>query len=177
MPGQGNGGAIDYESTIAGSSLSVSNVTFTGNSAPYGGAIYAAPSSGPVMVSDSYFGPSPASAATPAIPGNVASFISGAIDYLGPPRSPLPTTRSCPTWPSTDRRPIRYQGAGGLSVGGNSVFLSNQVYSSLGYFGIGAYSSTSGAIATESISARARRVSSSTARHSSTTKPMAPWAI
>ena len=80
----GNGGAINYGSTLANSSadLSVNNVTFTNNSAVDGGAIYAGPQTGPVNVIGCTFGSS-------TIPGNAATGNSGtagnggAIDYEG----------------------------------------------------------------------------------------------
>jgi predicted outer membrane repeat protein len=74
--GSGNGGAIDDEGTNPSSSLSVSNVTFTGDSAASGGAIYAGPGSGPVDVESSFFG-------TSNIKGNTATTDGGGIDYEG----------------------------------------------------------------------------------------------
>ncbi len=68
---------VNYACTLANSSLYVTNVTFTGNTATSnGGAIYAASGTGPVDVNDSYFGSS-------TIPGNAATGDGGAIDYEG----------------------------------------------------------------------------------------------
>lgn len=125
----GNGGAINDLSTAA---LSISNAIFTGNKAANGGAIYATKNAGPLTVSNSKFGPGPGSQVPklPATPGNVASGVGGAIDYVG--ASTLTISNS--TFVSNMANgasggAIFYSGAGGLSIGANSVFLSNRANS------------------------------------------------
>ena len=78
----GDGGAIDYESTYSGTSLTVTNVTFTNNFAVNnGGAICAEQGTGPVTVNDCMFG-------TETTPGNSATGNGGAI-YVAPLSSGL----------------------------------------------------------------------------------------
>ena len=79
-----NGGAINYGSTFPTSALNVTNLTFTGNSAVNGGAVYAAQGTGPVNVDNSVFG-----LETPNLivtPGNTATAKGGAIDDEGSSR-------------------------------------------------------------------------------------------
>ena len=111
-----------------------------------------------MTVSDCKFGPSPGSPAIPAMPpapaipatpkttGNIATNgCSGAIDYVGASTLTITDTEFVSNVTNDDYGGAIYDaGTGGLTVGGNSVFTSNQAN------GIDAFG---GAIATVPISA------------------------